>query len=1246
MRYLVICFFQISVFPIYRIGFQTQLERYNQYFFYTTDSKVTADRHLGKVTEIEQARDKARESKSIEEINKLENVVRKLASSKARQPFIIENKQKLQINSNCVEMFIINDKSQKDAYDFTTGSEISLETGGVNEHTKDKGSLSVFESQRVKNVVLEDETTTNKHEEKTSCLTISESQNKRNVTDKKTDLGVVGTAMKITVSGKVDESKETLCSSVIEKPEKVLHEKIRQDERENQEDITETDTESMEIVHRKLASSKQRHTRFSEKTETFQNSTYIEISETKDKFQEDNVLTISSNRNPSCESKAFRIVNDKGNSLEVVGKAMNIIRADSGPHENGDNSKRMLRSSFDKMKNDRDQLRETVCDKEKDMTTVDLRKRKADQYPKITKGELTERNKIKEAVGVNTKSSEENVLKNRIDTCKAKRTDIYNKRIDSNKKQIFPVNNDLTRITRYKPGARNDLSRSIRAEPIELTKCMRSKPEARNDLSRSIREEPNDLTKSMRSKPEARNDLSRSIREELSDLITSTRSKPEARNGLTRSKREEENDLTRSMRSKPEARNDFSRSKREEPNDLTKSMRSKPEARNDLSRSIGKEPETETNKILRSVRQKYVHEMPNKERIEIFGQLSEYRRVTRQTKTGENLCNAYEIESEAYNTEVRVEQYASSSILADLENRCKTDSPNFEKDLKRYLLEDAEKLDEIVSKPLLDTVKRLKTSAETVYIPVNQQISKDVTKSHSGRNLFEAMNHNTTSAQYPEQAVDMKALPRTLRNVVARVDQKPNSVTLKSENMEKEKGSAVSFSDVKKSLKIIGQKMKIHRHMDGSKDKETVVSKRNLRSSKSRSEKKIIVDKDKRVITESVMGERPSSHSIGSLRRLPITEDTIGSFKRQETKVSVKKKNVSCKLLDVEVTDFKRDLRSSSSTPSDATCQKSKKRTLRSSSLKQSDVLDITGGQKLCEICPFDREAKVFVEKISTSVGERLDIADTSHGMKRKSSIISKHLAEGLSDDESHVIKRTLRSCNFKDKKIDSPSVIEKKGTSDQRDTSTRSLQERSGRLLRSQSLKAGTANTSDTAKRIIDPSPNVKEIKKDCSIKQINIDVIQKNMLAYEKGTPKTSKTAYNIVGSSNETKGIRRDCSVKLRNIEVSQNPGNMTEDNSNIKMTKTGKQTVELKDICMKKMDKVKNINNSSLLRSEYEDDLDSKPRYKRAKTLQVCRPQNKKGLEFWDRRLEIIGHHIQARDILLTNRGIEFPVNLFC
>ena len=1157
MRYLVICFFQIPVFPIYRIGFQTQLERYNQYFFYTTDSKETADRHLGKVTEIEQARDKARGSKSIEEINKLENVVRKLVSSKARQPSIIENKQKLQINSNCVEMFIVNDKSQKDTYDFTTGSEISLETGGVNEQTKDKGSLSVLESQRVKNVVLEDETITNKHEEETACLTISESQNKRNVTDKKTDLEVVGTAMKITVCGKVDESKETLCSSMIEK---VLHEKIRQDEKGNQGEITETDTKSMENVHRKLASSKQRHTRFTEKTETFQNSNYIEISETKDKFQKDKVLTINSNRNKPFESNVFRSVNDKGNSLEVVGTAMNIIRADSGPHQNGDNSKRMLRSSFDKMKNDRDQLRETVCDKEKDMTTVDLRKRKADQYPKIFKGELTERNKIKETVGVDTKSSDENVLKNRIDTCKAKRTDIYNKRIDSNKKQIFPVNNDLTRITRYKAGARNDLSRSIRAEPIELTKCMRSKPEARNDLSRSIREELNDLTRSMRSKPEARNGLSRSIREE---------------------------------------------------------------------------PETETNKIARSVRQKSVPE------------LSEYRRVTRQTKTGEKQCDESETESVAYNTKVR--EVASRTILADLENRCKTDSPNFKKALKRYLLEDAEKLDEIVSKPQLDTVKRLKTSAETVYVPVNQQISKDVTKSHSGRNLFEAMNHNTTSAQCPEQDVDMKALPRTLRSVVSRVDKKTNSVTLKSENIKKEKGSVVSFSDVKKSLKIIGQKMKIHRHMDGSKDKETEVSKRNLRSSKSRSEKKNTVNKGRRVITESVMGERPSSHSIGSMRRLPITEDAIGSFKRQETKVSVKKKNVSCKLLDVEMTDFKRDLRSSSSTPSDATCQKSKKRILRSPSSKQSDVLDITkltGGQKLCEISPFDREAKVFVEKLSTSVGERLDIADTSHGVKRKSSIISKHLADGLSDDESHVTKRTLRSCNFKDKKIDSPSVIEKKGTSDQRDTSTRSLQERSGRLLRSQSLKAGTANTSDTAKRIIDPSPNIEEIKKDCSIKQMNIDVIQRNMLAYEKGTPKTSKTAYNIVDSSNEAKGIRRDCSVKLRNIEVSQNPGNMTEDNSNIKVTKTGKQTVELKGICKKKMDKVKNINNSSLLRSEYEDDLDSKPRYKRAKTLQVCRPQNEKGLEFWDRRLEIIGHHIQTRDILLTNRGIEFPVNLFC
>ena len=1107
------------------------------------------------MTKIEQARDEAKQSKSVDQINKLENVVRKLASCKPRQPSIIESStQKLQIDSNCAEMFIVNDQTQMDTDALTTGSKVSQETQDENKQTKD---ASLSQRHNVRNVVQNCTIGANKQEEVTAMLTISESQNMRNVRDKRTDLEVIGTAMKLFSENplgceNVYKSKKTLKSSGVEKSEKMFHGEMRQNERENPEEITDIDTQSEENVLRKLASSKLRRPKITDSTQKLQNDlNYFEICVTEDQFQKDTVLTIGSEvgheifdpskhikgtGNPaSFENQNFGNAKDKGSSLEVVGTAMKIFTAVPGAHENDDKSTRTLRSSvFDKSQilnegvrsNEREKPEETVgvesrrYEEAKEMMVVDLRKGERDQSQRISKVELTERNKTKERVGSDSDRSDGDKRKENMDTCISKRTDISTNRNDRNKKQIIPMNNDLTRSVRYKPEVRNDLTRS-------------------------------------------------------------TREKPGTR----------ENDVTKSVRQKPR------------------------------------------------------HEM-HIDDSETFEEVSVCIRVTRQTKTGENLGNAFEMDSSRYNTEISEEKYASSGMISDLKNRCKTDSPNFEKALKRYLLEDAAGHDENVSNSPINTVKKLKTATDVQHNPVKQlfaaekHVSADATRSDSGRNLFEAMGQDATLTQHREQNESMLASPRTLRSLLRRVKPETNCTFQKSETTKEETStnnqnvpcSAVASTDIKKSLSIIGQRMKIHRAVDESLDKEPEVFKRTLRSSNAKEE---IVNKDKTGITQKAMKGKPpflsnpQSHMFATPRRFSVVEGNTDSFETEGIKVIDEKKDiVECKSQDDEVTDFKRTLRSSSFRNSITSYRKQKeksnlielecltsrksdkeitdnKRSLRSSSLKDSVVPKISklAADQKGPTGHFDKEAKVFIKKLrSSSVGDRIGNAESNKAMRRISGIVNKHLGKSITDKESNAIKRTLRSSCFKDEKMESPITIEKNGVSNQGDTAVRSLRRnRLGRMLRSQSCETSSAKTTETKKNIID---------------------------------------------ISHETKGIRKDCSVKLSNTDVVQkSQWNFPKDMLNIEAVKVDKQVVDSKAVCKKKMDKAKNFNNSSTLRNDFDEEMESKPRYKRAKTLQVCRHKNKKRLELWDRRLEIIGHHIQSRVFHRTIRGIEFPVNVF-
>ena len=1048
--------------------------------FYTTDSEEAASRNLDNVAEIDQAIDKARRSKSIEEINKLENVVRKLASCKARQPSIIDNKQKLQIESNCVEMF-----------------------------------------------VNENETASKKHEEMAANLTMSKPQTKRNVADMK-DLEVVGTAMKITVC---DETNETVINSVVKNPDNVLDENIRQDNGKNNKVASNIDTDNTENVHRKLASSKQRHPKSIEKT---------------DKVQEDTILTNNSSENPPVfGNEISRDVINKDHPLEVIGTAMKIIEVDDEVNASGGYSTRKLRSSAGREKNE---LRESVCEKEKEMTIVELSKRKTDQCLKTPEGQSVERTQIKGTVSSNTKGTDDNVLKDHSDTSETKRTDM----IDRGVEQTLPEDNDLERSMRYKPDARNY-----------------------------------------------------------------------------------------------------------------------------LLRRLSEGAETKRNTVARSDKQKSVHVMLNVEE----GKVPENIRVSRQTKIEEKT------DSVCYNAKVKENKYsyASKSVIADLKNRCEAESPNFEKALKRYLLDDSENLDKTGNMSLLDMVKRQKTSTETLdkndkeHADTRQDLSKGVTKSDTGRNLFEAIRHGASLTNQQVQDVSGTASPRTLRSMVSKVKPETNCVPEKPENMSKARlfkqelpPSNVSSSDVRKSLKIIGQKMKIHKHIDKCHNKELEITgqkmkihkimdepqvtdqwflKRTLRSSRSCPKEEMIASNDKTEITQCVQDE---NNRRLTLRRSNIPENTGSTTTEQNKLHEEKKEDGTCKSLNNEATYSRRALRSSSARLNDARSDKSKKnksqtnvnldgkidfsymkRRLRSSSAKEVNESKINkhkSDQNDSVRSPIDKEAKVFLKKLRfSSARNRLDMAETSNVMKRKSVTVNKHLDEDA-DHELYVSKKNLRSSDFKEKKEDIPSNKEKKRGSSQGDPLLGSMLSRSSRMVRSQSFKGGTGNTTETDREVIDLTRNIIDNKKECYI-----DVRKKNFSKDIQASrrTKTLRSEINIVDSSDEISGIRKNCTVKL--IDVSPKPRNMAENNANPKAD-TG--TVKFKGICRKKMGTAKNINNSSL-RSELED-FDSTPRFKRAKTIQVCRPEKKEQLDCWDRRLEVIGHHIQERNIIPTIRGIEFPV----
>ena len=1021
--------------------------------FYTTDSEEAASRNLGNVAEIEQARDKARRSKSIEEINKLESVVRKLASCKARQPSIIDNKQKLQIESNCVEMF-----------------------------------------------VNENETASKKHEEMAANLTMSKPQTKRNVADMK-DLEVVGTAMKITVC---DETNETVINSVVKNPDSVLDESIRQDNGKNNKVASNIDTDNTENVCGKLASSKQRRPKSIEKT---------------DKVQEDTVLTINSNENPPVfDNGISRNALDKDLPLEVIGTAMKMIEVDDEVNASGGYSTRMLRSSSGREKNEVEKLRESICEKEKEMTIIETSKRKTDQCLKTPKGQSVERTQIKGTVSSNTKGSD-NVLKDRSDTSETKRTDM----IDRGVEQTLPEDNDLERSMRYKPDARNY-----------------------------------------------------------------------------------------------------------------------------LLRRLSKGAETKRNTVARSDKQKSVHVMLNVEESDMIGKVPENTRISRQTKIEEKT------DSVCYNTKVKENKYtyASKSVIADLKNRCEAESPNFEKALKRYLLDDSENLDKTGNMSLLDMVKRQKTSTETFdkndkqHADTRQDLSKGITKLDTGRNLFEAIRHGASLTNQQVQDVSETASPRTLRSMISKVKPETKCAPQKYENMSKAgtvkqelSRSNISSSDIRKSLKIIGQKMKIHKTMDEPQDTEPLSLKRTLRSSRSCPREEMIASNDKTEITQC--GQKENNRRL-TLRRSNKPENTGSTRTEQNNLGEAKKEDGTCKSLDNEVTVFKRALRSSSARFSDARSDKSKKnksqmnvnldgiidfscmkRRHRSSSAKEvreSKISKHMDDQKDSVRSPIDKEAKVFLKKLRfSSTRNRLDIAETSSLIRRKSVSVNKNL-DKETDHESFVSKRILRSSDFKEKKGDIPSNKEKKDGSSQGDPLSGSMLSRSSKMLRSQSFKGGTGNATETDREVIDLTQNIIDNLKDCYID------VRKNFpkdIQASRRT-KTYRIDNNPVDIDNETKGVRKDCTVKL--VDLSPKPRNT--------------RTVEFKGICRKKMGTAKNINNSSS-RSELKD-FESTPRFKRAKTIQVCRPEKREQQDYWDRRLEIIGYHIQERNIIPTIRGIEFPV----
>lgn len=70
-----------------------------------------------------------------------------------------------------------------------------------------------------------------------------------------------------------------------------------------------------------------------------------------------------------------------------------------------------------------------------------------------------------------------------------------------------------------------------------------------------------------------------------------------------------------------------------------------------------------------------------------------------------------------------------------------------------------------------------------------------------------------------------------------------------------------------------------------------------------------------------------------------------------------------------------------------------------------------------------------------------------------------------------------------------------------------------------------------------------------------------------------------------------------------------------------------------------EKAVNLNNSSKITSSFQTDYQISPKYKSAKTLQVCRKWKKKKLGFWDRKLEQILLHIRSRDYHRKIIGIQ-------